>query len=424
MKDTPEEQATMAASAAGKVAGAEAGAVAKFPIYQRTPEGIKQGFASGTGQPTGGQFEDVFSPMWMRGMAAGMHPVLYNGPNGPLPGLQDKIGMRGQMGAVYDQQGQMVPDAQVFAPSLVGSQHAGQVTDTLTGLTTKSSSATVKTPPGGGKATPMPTPPGMTAPAAAQPTRKAGARGAGDGPPATAGATPAAADNTIGGRTLPPQAIGIIAAQARNYERSGIAPSGKTAPIVQQYMAEHGMVPHTTQQVSDYQKGFDNAISEDKRYKVMDDLVRQIVANPDKANVGSLDAAIAAYHMGMTVGQVKNMRSGKDMVQFHLHARSLPEDMQVAFEHWMNGSELSPAQRQNFVDLAKESRKAAWTQAVTQARGMGFTRYPQPTAGLPALGVVPGTINRQGLGAIAKDHQITYGEARKQAAAAGFNIED
>jgi len=230
--------------------------------------------------------------------------------------------------------------------------------------------------------------------------------------------------NTVGGRVLPQAAIGIISSQARNFERSGIAPTGKTAPIVQQYMDENGMTPHTTQQVGDYQKAFDKAMNEDKRLKMMSDIAAKVAADPNPANIGSFDVALSAYHTGMTVGQIQGMRSGKFSVEMPMAARSLPESIQVGIQHVLNGGELSPEQRANFVDLAKQSRQQAWAEAMTQAKGMGFSRFPQPTPGLPPLGLWPGVVNRQQLTSLAKDHHLSYGEARKQAIAAGMNVQD
>ncbi len=407
MRYTPAEQAGMAgqeheAVAAGQMSG-QIGARQKALEGMNLPDDQRAMLALGT---------PGYAGMQTRGVQA----VRYVDPANPGQvqwGTYDKVHK-----VTYAQGGDVVPNAQVFEPSLVGSEHTAATTDPLTGLTTKSSSTTTKTLGGQkvGAGKPLPQPPG--------------ASGAMPVPPKSTGAAPskpagvAATDNTVGGRALPAAAVGIIAAQARNFERSGIAPTGKTAPMVQEYMAEHGMVPHTAQQVSDYQKGFDLAMSEDKRFKMMDDLQKKVMADPSPENVGSYDAALLAYHMGMTVGQVKGMRSGKDMVMLHEKARSLPESLRTAAEGWVNGAQLSPEQRQNFVDLAKESRKANWNMAVSQARGMGFTRFPQPTPGLPALGVVPGTLDRKALDAVARDHKITYGEARKQAAAAGYSIDD
>lgn len=122
----------------------------------------------------------------------------------------------------------------------------------------------------------------------------------------------------------------------------------------------------------------DSVQQDEMRYNLMKKVYQDVQKNPE--NIGSFDAALAAFHMGMTVGQVKGMRTGRDMVQFHLNARSLPERLQVGLENWMNGAELSPEQRQNFVELAEEkmhtdrqsldSLKSQYGQGVQQYRDL------------------------------------------------------
>lgn len=286
------------------------------------------------------------------------------------------------------------------------------VSDPVTGLPTTTKSESKRVMPG------VPTPPpgsGLPAPKTSAPTKTS----------ATSPTTTApAGDNVIAGRKVNPTYANQIASLARTEERNGQPAPAKLAPDVQAYMAEHGMVSHTTQQVADYQKAFDLAMGEDRRFKVMHDIVKDIQKTPSPANLGSLDAALIAYHMGMTVGQVKGMRSGKDLIQFHTAARSLPEDMQVAFEHWVNGADLSNEQRQNFVNLAETSRASTWQQAVSQARGMGFSRFPDPTPGLPPLQLWTGTMTGKQISSAAKDHGVSYGEVRKQAIAEGYRIDD
>lgn len=97
---------------------AEAGAEAKFPVMQIDPETNRtsEQFISGTGQPMGAPVQNAFNPAAMRGFASMIHPVMAAGPDGaPIPALQNKM-----TGEVYDQEGNVIPNAQVFAPSLVG----------------------------------------------------------------------------------------------------------------------------------------------------------------------------------------------------------------------------------------------------------------------------------------------------------------
>lgn len=98
--------------------------------------------------------------------------------------------------------------------------------------------------------------------------------------------------------------------------------------------------------------------SDQLRYNMMLQMKKDVDENPDAENIGSFDVAMLAFHLGMTTGAVRNMRQGKDTIHMHEAARSLPEDMRVAMESWVNGAQLSPEQRANFLRLAKQKMEA------------------------------------------------------------------
>jgi len=410
---SPAEVTQMVAQRAGAVAKEQAGAEMKSTVYQQQPGGGLSAIpVMGSGAP-GAAIPNVMPPQMFTGQIQGdKMPASLARQNGvPVP---DEISDDTWVDVRRNRAG-MVTNVAPTTPTAGFAQQTSSSTtvDPVTGLPTTTKGQRQRAVPGvkGGGGSPK-----MSAPAAPPGMELPTSR------PNVPTVSPMT--NTVGGRVLPQAAIGIISSQARNFERSGITPTGKTAPIVQQYMYENGMTPHTSQQVADYQKGFDQAMAEDKRLKMMSDLATKVASDPTPENIGSYDAALLAYHMGMTVGQVKGMRSGRDMILMHEKARSLPESMRQAVESWVNGAQLSPEQRANFVDLAKQSRQQAWSEAVAQAKGMGFSRFPQPTLGLPPLGLWPGVVNRQQLTSLAKDHHLSYGDARKQAIAAGMNVQD
>lgn len=116
-------------------------------------------------------------------------------------------------------------------------------------------------------------------------------------------------------------------------------------------------------------------LADQQRYNAMSTLYDDIQRNPT-GDVGSFDAALLAFHMGMTVGAVKGMRTGKDMVLFHEKARSLPAGMQTTIEGWVRGDQLSPEQRQNFVELAHE-KMAQEKDQVEAAKGNYDTTFQE-----------------------------------------------
>lgn len=123
---------------AAGVTRAQAGAQAKYPVMTRQPEGgISQQFYSGTGQPMGQPIKDVYNPTLVRPFLSGIKQVTYADPQTgmPLPGTHDTLGFMGVPGAVYDQKGELVPNAQIFSAGLVPKKVSGSTT-TPGGLTT------------------------------------------------------------------------------------------------------------------------------------------------------------------------------------------------------------------------------------------------------------------------------------------------
>ena len=69
---------------------------------------------------------------------------------------------------------------------------------------------------------------------------------------------------------------------------------------------------------------------------------------------GPHDMLILSRHLAMTLGMVKGARLGKDLIEHHLKARSLPENLAVIARKVVAGDQLSPAQRAEFLKLAQD----------------------------------------------------------------------
>jgi hypothetical protein len=93
------------------------------------------------------------------------------------------------------------------------------------------------------------------------------------------------------------------------------------------------------------------------RFELMSQLAKQYALHPD--DPGAFDAAMLAFHMGMTVGAVKNLRGGTYTIALHSKARSGAEGLEVALGNWIDGRQLSDEQRTNFVELAAEKMVAS-----------------------------------------------------------------
>ncbi len=68
---------------------------------------------------------------------------------------------------------------------------------------------------------------------------------------------------------------------------------------------------------------------------------------------GPESMALLAGHMAMTVGTIKGARTGRDLIQAHIKARSLSEDMEALANRVINGGVLTLEQAKQFTSLAE-----------------------------------------------------------------------
>lgn len=114
---SPEQQTQQAASKAGAIESAQQGAQlhSLVPSYGDNGQVTMHG-VSGTGQPMGAPIENAVVPQLLTAQNRAIVPVHIVGSTGaPIPALQNKL-----TGEVYDQNYNLIPNAQIFAPSLVG----------------------------------------------------------------------------------------------------------------------------------------------------------------------------------------------------------------------------------------------------------------------------------------------------------------
>lgn len=97
-----------------------------------------------------------------------------------------------------------------------------------------------------------------------------------------------------------------------------------------------------------------------------------------KDPTGAQGMLALSTHLATTFGNVKGSRITKDMIQHHLGARSISDDMLVAVQKLTNGDPLAPQQWDAFRQLIGESRKLKWTAAAKEA-----PRYKQQIDFLP-----------------------------------------
>jgi hypothetical protein len=85
----------------------------------------------------------------------------------------------------------------------------------------------------------------------------------------------------------------------------------------------------------------------------MQDTLDRIKSGKSQA-IGADDMNLLSSHLAMTFGTVKGARTGRDLIEAHVHARDLGDEMQVIMERVLNGGQLSPGQREEFVHLAQQ----------------------------------------------------------------------
>jgi hypothetical protein len=63
---------------------------------------------------------------------------------------------------------------------------------------------------------------------------------------------------------------------------------------------------------------------------------------------------LLSNHIAMTFGDVKGARTGQQLIEAHLNARSMPDKMEMIAKRILKGEQLTPEQRQGFIAAAKD----------------------------------------------------------------------
>jgi len=78
-----------------------------------------------------------------------------------------------------------------------------------------------------------------------------------------------------------------------------------------------------------------------------------------------------ANHIAMTFGAVKGARVGRDIIQEHVKARDLGQELEAIAQHVLSGGVITYQQAQQMAETAKINRKTAWAQAKQAAENYG-----------------------------------------------------
>jgi hypothetical protein len=105
------------------------------------------------------------------------------------------------------------------------------------------------------------------------------------------------------------------------------------------------------------------------------------------AKSGAPSMQALAQHLASTIGSVKGMRGGEQILNQHVGARSVGDTLSVYAQKLSTGNALSANQWNDFKSMITASRRFAWGNAATQASGIGVDirqRMPQDLGGKAA----------------------------------------
>ena len=105
---------------------------------------------------------------------------------------------------------------------------------------------------------------------------------------------------------------------------------------------------------------------------------------------GAQSMLMLSQHLANTFGTVKGARVTKDMIQEHLGARNITDDMQVAINKLVNGDQLSSNQWGAFHRLIGQARTEKWRTAASEGARLGIPQNYLPTDLAPTLGKIAG----------------------------------
>ncbi len=105
---------------------------------------------------------------------------------------------------------------------------------------------------------------------------------------------------------------------------------------------------------------------------------------------GAQSMLMLSQHLANTFGTVKGARVTKDMIQEHLGARNITDDMEVAINKLVNGDQLSSNQWGAFHKLIGQARVEKWRTAASEGGRLGIPQNYLPTDLAPTLGKVAG----------------------------------
>jgi hypothetical protein len=107
-----------------------------------------------------------------------------------------------------------------------------------------------------------------------------------------------------------------------------------------------------------------------------------------------------SLHLANTFGQVKGLRGGMQLLQYHLKARDLPSNLEAMVNSVVNGGSITMQQAQEWTSYMHETQTNKWRSASDEAQRQGVPlQVPSYVKGLSGTnGATDGLIHMQRAG--------------------------
>ena len=119
----------------------------------------------------------------------------------------------------------------------------------------------------------------------------------------------------------------------------------------------------------------------EKNYQMFEEAYRDYKTG---TKTGAASMVATGMHIATSLGGVKGARVGPEIIAEHVGARSVPDKFAVYVNKLANGDVLSANQWNEFRQLISTARRLGWSNAVSQADGIGVNirnRVPQQLGG-------------------------------------------
>lgn len=219
-------------------------------------------------------------------------------------------------------------------------------------------------------------------------------RGGQAGPRQSGAVVPALTGTETQGQTIQQTPTGTVSIPTTTTKRPIIpgsnpqAGAGQARPVMNagggQVQGTSSLTGNMTKDLNSYQKNYQDIHT---LLGEQQDILAQAARRGDGYLTGPESNQFLADHMGLTVGRVKGMRTGKDLINMHAMARSWPQDVEAVFSRVIAGGLIPIDQAQQMFSTTQIKEQEARREIDRQASSLGMTAQYNRATG--AVRLVP-----------------------------------